>query len=112
MIRRPPRSTLFPYTTLFRSVHRHGQRLRAAHPAEAGGDDEPAAQRAAEPLARERRERLVRALQDPLGPDVDPGPGGHLAVHHQPGLLELAEHIPRRPLADEIRVRDQDAWRP
>src|SRR2546422_6133518 len=24
MIRRPPRSTLFPYTTLFRSVHRHG----------------------------------------------------------------------------------------
>src|SRR2546430_9141735 len=26
MIRRPPRSTLFPYTTLFRSVH-----LRAAH---------------------------------------------------------------------------------
>src|SRR3989442_4881282 len=24
MIRRPPRSTLFPYTTLFRSVHRRG----------------------------------------------------------------------------------------
>src|SRR2546425_2118985 len=24
MIRRPPRSTLFPYTTLFRSVHRGG----------------------------------------------------------------------------------------
>src|SRR5258708_12177902 len=24
MIRRPPRSTLFPYTTLFRSVHFHG----------------------------------------------------------------------------------------
>src|SRR5258707_11060026 len=23
MIRRPPRSTLFPYTTLFRSLHRH-----------------------------------------------------------------------------------------
>src|SRR5689334_23436982 len=23
MIRRPPRSTLFPYTTLFRSVHTH-----------------------------------------------------------------------------------------
>src|SRR3712207_7950723 len=27
MIRRPPRSTLFPYTTLFRS-HRHAQRRR------------------------------------------------------------------------------------
>src|SRR3712207_8967815 len=25
MIRRPPRSTLFPYTTLFRSVHVHGE---------------------------------------------------------------------------------------
>src|SRR2546430_7718572 len=28
MIRRPPRSTLFPYTTLFRSVHHHDPRLQ------------------------------------------------------------------------------------
>src|SRR2546430_7482750 len=28
MIRRPPRSTLFPYTTLFRSHLRHGRRRR------------------------------------------------------------------------------------
>src|SRR3712207_8879439 len=28
MIRRPPRSTLFPYTTLFRSLDRHDQVLR------------------------------------------------------------------------------------
>src|SRR5437868_9244710 len=27
MLRRPPRSTLFPYTTLFRSVELHGGRL-------------------------------------------------------------------------------------
>src|SRR3712207_7775288 len=27
MIRRPPRSTLFPYTTLFRSAHRLSQNL-------------------------------------------------------------------------------------
>src|SRR3712207_7925333 len=33
MIRRPPRSTLFPYTTLFRS-HRHVGRTRARFPAE------------------------------------------------------------------------------
>src|SRR2546429_2736001 len=26
MIRRPPRSTLFPYTTLFRSLSQHGRR--------------------------------------------------------------------------------------
>src|SRR3712207_6847335 len=29
MIRRPPRSTLFPYTTLFRSLHPH-ESIRAA----------------------------------------------------------------------------------
>src|SRR5256885_5215010 len=28
MIRRPPRSTLFPYTTLFRSIERIEERLR------------------------------------------------------------------------------------
>src|SRR3712207_8190641 len=46
MIRRPPRSTLFPYTTLFRSErrgrHRNGDpRRRMLHPAtgwEPGGD--------------------------------------------------------------------------
>src|SRR2546429_6081815 len=30
MIRRPPRSTLFPYTTLFRSMDRHVRSLLAA----------------------------------------------------------------------------------
>src|SRR2546430_13313579 len=29
MIRRPPRSTLFPYTTLFRSAHRRSHHARA-----------------------------------------------------------------------------------
>src|SRR3712207_8452758 len=31
MIRRPPRSTLFPYTTLFRSNHVHVGRLLRGH---------------------------------------------------------------------------------
>src|SRR2546422_11636729 len=31
MIRRPPRSTLFPYTTLFRSLRRHQHVLAAAY---------------------------------------------------------------------------------
>src|SRR2546429_8375853 len=31
MIRRPPRSTLFPYTTLFRSRHEGPDRLAAVH---------------------------------------------------------------------------------
>src|SRR3712207_7210652 len=34
MIRRPPRSTLFPYTTLFRS---HGRDVRVHLPGRAGG---------------------------------------------------------------------------
>src|SRR2546430_10684085 len=34
MIRRPPRSTLFPYTTLFRSAHVHDARV-TEHPIEA-----------------------------------------------------------------------------
>src|SRR3712207_7008203 len=37
MIRRPPRSTLFPYTTLFRSRRRpRGRAARAAHAARRG----------------------------------------------------------------------------
>src|SRR5260370_25523338 len=55
MIRRPPRSTLFPYTTLFRSI---GSRRRgAARRLRAG---------------RQWRSRLVSAR---LGSDDDPLPG-------------------------------------
>src|SRR2546422_3003408 len=39
MIRRPPRSTLFPYTTLFRSPCEDGpHRYHRAHPGEADDD--------------------------------------------------------------------------
>src|SRR3712207_8383661 len=38
MIRRPPRSTLFPYTTLFRSVRTRKQRLRAKRGMRHDGD--------------------------------------------------------------------------
>src|SRR3712207_7856651 len=46
MIRRPPRSTLFPYTTLFRSAVRLGQRAgeRASHDPAFRGDPEGRAQ--------------------------------------------------------------------
>ena len=48
-------------------------------------------ERAAEVALRRRGEGLVGALQDPLRADVDPRAGGHLAVHHLPGVLEVAE---------------------
>src|SRR2546427_8736865 len=42
MIRRPPRSTLFPYTTLFRSQIRQGRRLEACITVEeADGPNDP-----------------------------------------------------------------------
>src|SRR3712207_9446888 len=51
MIRRPPRSTLFPYTTLFRSVRPLGRRparpARREHPRHLGRTVRPAAAGAA-----------------------------------------------------------------
>src|SRR3989440_7269566 len=41
MIRRPPRSTLFPYTTLFRSLGADVQKQRAVRPQHAGGGGNP-----------------------------------------------------------------------
>ena len=61
---------------------------------------------------RDRAEGLVGALQDALGADVDPRAGRHLPVHHQALGLELAELLPVRPVANEVRVRDQHARRP
>src|SRR3712207_9001322 len=57
MIRRPPRSTLFPYTTLFRSgaARRGAERLLRGH-ARARG-------RACGRLAGGRRAKAVRGLQ-------------------------------------------------
>src|SRR3712207_7620698 len=64
MIRRPPRSTLFPYTTLFRSRRRQGRQLLApradllrrelAQPAPRRPDLRPA-RRAARPDRHQRR---------------------------------------------------------
>src|SRR5256885_7186375 len=53
MIRRPPRSTLFPYTTLFRSLRGQGQdhRAEAARVLQAGGG------RQRWPRVRPRRDR-------------------------------------------------------
>src|SRR5256885_11999990 len=87
MIRRPPRSTLFPYTTLFRSGRREGRgrpppgpaaarhrgdgAARRARPGEGGGDGLPAgaAVRAglqeAEVVVRFRSEEHTSELQSP-----------------------------------------------
>ena len=68
---------------------------------------EAPAQRAAEVLAAAGGEGLVGALQDPLGADVDPGAGGHLAEHHQPALLEAVEVLPGGPGRHQVGVGDE-----
>src|SRR3989442_12211846 len=59
MIRRPPRSTLFPYTTLFRSAHDFRRRAALRHGLRGPrlGDAVPAAGRAAVRQADSRRGR-------------------------------------------------------
>src|SRR3712207_8307731 len=68
MIRRPPRSTLFPYTTLFRSL------VPAAHVpavrARRAGPRRPHAGRARPLDAAERRPRALRERQRLLQPGL------------------------------------------
>src|SRR3712207_8871766 len=59
MIRRPPRSTLFPYTTLFRSAGEGGD-----HDERVGGH-----------AGRDRRPRATRAGRRPRRPRGTPGRG-------------------------------------
>src|SRR5687767_15581660 len=59
MIRRPPRSTLFPYTTLFRSAARCGRAARR------GADSRPA--RAASPDGTRRARGKSRRSASPEG---------------------------------------------
>src|SRR5437879_11483723 len=61
MIRRPPRSTLFPYTTLFRSRSTRGRGVRA--PRRAPRRPGPPASC---PSARSRSEEHTSELQSPM----------------------------------------------
>ena len=96
-------------------VQGDGERLGAAHAAAAAGEGQGAGEGAVlvpGELAGDRGEGLEGALQDALGADVDPGPGGHLAVHHQALGLEPAELGPGRPVAHEVGVGQQHPRRP
>src|SRR3712207_2263658 len=69
MIRRPPRSTLFPYTTLFRSVL-----LRDPHPRALLGHA---------PMVADGRDPEGTATRSPASPQVG-GPGSGRAAHRGP----------------------------
>src|SRR3712207_9048598 len=103
MIRRPPRSTLFPYTTLFRSDPRRGAREMAvdelAREADGLEDLRPV-------VGLDRRDahlgdRLEQALGDALA-DVALGGLGVLDALDPPIGDELAERLEHR--SEERRV--------
>src|SRR5260221_8201071 len=83
MIRRPPRSTLFPYTTLFRSQ------------AERGGERGPAGARTDRPIEARRAQTMEEAavhaavIQQPHGAGVAVGENGFRSEEH---TSELQSH--------------------
>ena len=56
-------------------------------------------------------EGLVGALHDALRANIDPRAGRHLAVHHEPLLIELVEIVPCPPMRHEVGIGDQHARR-
>src|SRR2546425_2604625 len=96
MIRRPPRSTLFPYTTLFRSLHRPARLVRERRDDRLEPDERLAPERAAHLLADDADvlrvqtedarevgadvERRLRPRPD-LEPPVLPASGRRVRLH-------------------------------
>src|SRR3712207_8189731 len=69
MIRRPPRSTLFPYTTLFRSLRAAAEHRHRVQPRRLGGSSGPGVM------------AVTRVREEPAGPAVVVARGGEaLAV--------------------------------
>src|SRR5256885_16771321 len=105
MIRRPPRSTLFPYTTLFRSQDALGVRFAAVRRAGPGvaalhllqGRFQPALRRA---VRRGRRDDLAGAGCGEAGPD-DPVAG-------TTALRRASRRSEERRVGEECRSR----WSP
>ncbi|MNS66587.1 hypothetical protein D3C72_998070 [compost metagenome] len=87
------------------------QRLRAAHATQPGRQDPLAGEVATEVLVAGLDEGLEGALHDALRADIDPRAGGHLAVHHQSGAVQLIELVPVGPVRHEVGVGDQHARR-
>src|SRR2546425_9632913 len=94
MIRRPPRSTLFPYTTLFRSRFPHSIVKQRSHPLE----------RTAVP---DLRGLLQNGLAGTYRLEREVGRGGR-SEEHTSELQSLAYLVCRLLLAKKNKSRSQD----
>src|SRR5256886_9754479 len=93
MIRRPPRSTLFPYTTLFRSAAEAVERVRLA--------PDPLERAVAHVLERERRDAPCRVTR----PHLASRRHGHVRARPpaHAGLRELLMVVGQHP--DDLESR-------
>src|SRR3989449_8945627 len=94
MIRRPPRSTLFPYTTLFRSAHVHGRADPSAGDGGREGATDP--ERARRWHGRSHDHRLGHRRAEEALPTEDPLVRGDLV----PGILGAERRLGPRVAAD------------
>src|SRR3989449_7881914 len=101
MIRRPPRSTLFPYTTLFRSRqgetnHEPAPGVLVGNEVMAGiGDGDPEEQRAEQP--RREGPHADPPPHHPRAPDQPPRGPPHPRLPPDPDPAETAAPLPERP---------------
>src|SRR5256885_9956679 len=94
MIRRPPRSTLFPYTTLFRSV-RHAPRRELAPPRHRDGLDGLAGQERLDVRAEDHRpDRKSTRLNS-----------SHLVISYAVFCLKKKKYTAPRPFVPRPLVR-------
>src|SRR3712207_8469359 len=89
MIRRPPRSTLFPYTTLFRSIGLH----------EAG--DHVVDQLVVEGDIRHERRRRIGALRVAVGQAQDPAVIGLIRSEEHTSELQSRQYLVCRLLLEK-----------
>src|SRR3712207_7029669 len=94
MIRRPPRSTLFPYTTLFRSLARRPEQLRVDEVADRGDERQ---QRPGEDPGQGERQRHLAERGDAAGVQV----GGGLRSEEHTSELQSRQYLVCRLLLEK-----------
>src|SRR5258708_27879502 len=102
MIRRPPRSTLFPYTTLFRS---HLSKLRGDSPCRSEAEGIEGEGLAAQPIHVENRDRVDQRGKIRLGSREDDEVSGRSEEHTSE--LQSPDHLVCRLLLEKKKKKHE-----